>query len=137
MAFEKFNTTKWGKFCKIVIEKLVHNQKSALDSINFCSSQSWENRGSKNSPRSPTIFKLFSEAIFWKALECLEARILLNAERLNIFKYADDTVIFADTAEKLQLLMNKVDQISRNYGLGVNTTKSKVMIISNERIEEV
>uniref|UniRef100_A0A8D8VL77 Craniofacial development protein 2 n=2 Tax=Cacopsylla melanoneura TaxID=428564 RepID=A0A8D8VL77_9HEMI len=86
---------------------------------------------------SPLIFNLYSEAIFQEALEHVESGILLNGKRVNNFRYADDTVIFADTAEGLQTLMNKVAVISRKYGLEVNTSKTKVMIISKERISNV
>lgn len=52
---------------------------------------------------------------------------------VNNFRYADDTVVFADTAHGLQLLINRVVEISKRYGLEVNISKTKVMIISKER----
>uniref|UniRef100_A0A8D8SXR8 Craniofacial development protein 2 n=1 Tax=Cacopsylla melanoneura TaxID=428564 RepID=A0A8D8SXR8_9HEMI len=86
---------------------------------------------------SPLIFNLYSEAIFQEALENMEEGILLNGKRVNNFRYADDTIIFADTAEGLQHLMDKVTNISRKYGLEVNISKTKSMIISKEKIEGV
>lgn len=80
---------------------------------------------------------MYSEAIFQEALEYTEAGVLLNGEQINNFRYADDTVIFADTAQGLQLLLDRVVESSKRYGLEVNTSKTKVMIISKERIRRV
>jgi len=55
----------------------------------------------------------------------------------NNFRYADDTVIFADTAQELQLLLDRVVEVSKKYGLEVNTSKTKIMVISKERIGKV
>jgi len=51
---------------------------------------------------------MYSEAIFQEAQEYTEAEVLLSGERINNFRYADDTVIFADTAQGLQLLLDRV-----------------------------
>lgn len=82
---------------------------------------------------SPVIFNLYSEYIFREALQDIEAGILLNGERLNNIRYADDTVIFADNLASLQLLMDSVTSYSRQYGLEINTKKTKFMIISKDQ----
>lgn len=62
---------------------------------------------------------------------------MLKGERLNNFRYVYDTVIFADTAQGLQLMMNRVAEINRKYDLEVNIKETKMMIISKEPIGEV
>jgi len=85
---------------------------------------------------SPVIFNLYSEYIFRETLQDMEAGILLNGERLNNIGYADDTVIFADNLASLQLLMDRVTY-SRQYGLEINTNKTKFMIISKNKTPAV
>lgn len=84
---------------------------------------------------SPLIFNLYSEEIFKEALENCESGVLLNGERLNNIRYADDTVIFADSIESLQQLMDGVNEVSERYGLEMNINKTKFMVISKEKRE--
>uniref|UniRef100_A0A8D8Q762 Craniofacial development protein 2 n=1 Tax=Cacopsylla melanoneura TaxID=428564 RepID=A0A8D8Q762_9HEMI len=83
---------------------------------------------------SPLLFNLYSEEIFKEALYEGDEGILLNGERLNNIRYADDTVIFADSLEGLQSLITKVNTVSENYGLQMNIAKTKFMIISKTLI---
>lgn len=83
---------------------------------------------------SPLIFNLYSERIFSEALYGVDKGILINGHRLNNIKYADDTVVFADSHEDLQALMDKITHHSSQYGLEVNVKKTKLMIVSKERI---
>lgn len=78
-------------------------------------------------------FQSVSEYIFSEALQDIEAGNLLNGERLNNIRYANDTVIFADNLASLQLLMDRVTSYSRQYGLEINTNKTKFMIISKNQ----
>lgn len=66
---------------------------------------------------SPILFNLYSEQIFKEALDELDAGILVNEDRLNNIRYADDTVVFADSPEALQEIMDRVVTVSRKYGL--------------------
>uniref|UniRef100_A0A8D8YBA7 Craniofacial development protein 2 n=3 Tax=Cacopsylla melanoneura TaxID=428564 RepID=A0A8D8YBA7_9HEMI len=83
---------------------------------------------------SPILFNLYSEYIFKEALADLDEGISINGVHLNNLRYADDTIVFADTLEGLQQLMNKVTETSKKYGLDINTNKTKFMIISKENI---
>ena len=59
----------------------------------------------------------------------------MNGVKLNNFRYADDTIIFADTMEGLQKLMTKISETSNRYGLDINTNKTKFIIISKKNIQ--
>lgn len=72
------------------------------------------------------IFNLYSQEIFREALEKDENGVLVNDKPLNNIRY-DDTVIFADSLEGLQQLMNKVNEVSKRYGLKM--TIKKFMVI--------
>lgn len=84
---------------------------------------------------SPLIFNLYSEHIFKEALKEIEEGISINGLRLNNLRYADDTIVFADTLEGLQKLMDKITETSKQYGLDINTGKTKFMIISKKDIK--
>lgn len=81
---------------------------------------------------SPILFNIYSEQIFLEPLEDAEEGIPINGTRLNNIRYADDTLIFADSAEGLQTLGNKVANVSRKYGLDINSKKTKCMLISKD-----
>ena len=83
---------------------------------------------------SPILFNLYSEHIFGEALEDQEEGISVNGRKLNNIRYADDTIVFADSIEGLQLLMDRVVEKSSQYGLEINTNKTKLMVISKENI---
>ncbi|KAG5890595.1 hypothetical protein JTB14_012679 [Gonioctena quinquepunctata] len=56
---------------------------------------------------------------------------LLHKVTLNLDseRYADDTVILAESIEDLQRLMNKVSTCSEEYGLSPNTKRTKFIVI--------
>ena len=47
---------------------------------------------------------------------------------LNNLRYADDIVLIATTPTAHQQLIDKVDAVSRDYGLEISTRKTKVMV---------
>lgn len=55
--------------------------------------------------------------------------------RVNTIKYADDTVILAESTEDLQLLLNRISEAGQEMGLNINTRKTKMMIFSRNRHE--
>uniref|UniRef100_A0A8D8SHV0 Craniofacial development protein 2 n=1 Tax=Cacopsylla melanoneura TaxID=428564 RepID=A0A8D8SHV0_9HEMI len=83
---------------------------------------------------SPILFNLYSEHIFREALNDMDEGIPINGIRLNNLRYADDTIMLADTIEGLQKLMTKIAEVSSSYGLDINASKTKLMIISKEQI---
>lgn len=82
---------------------------------------------------SPLLFNLYSEVILDEALEDTSEEININGERINNIRYADDTVLLAESAENLQALLERVNIASNHYGLKMNTRKTKVMIISKQK----
>jgi hypothetical protein len=45
--------------------------------------------------------------------------------------YADDTVLFAESAFELQNLLNKLEVYSKSWNLSVNATKTKIVVCRN------
>ena len=58
--------------------------------------------------------------------------IKVGGVNLNNIRYADDTVLVADTPEKLQALLNVVKRESERMGLNINIKKTEVMVASKK-----
>ncbi|XP_030761016.1 serine/threonine-protein kinase SIK2-like [Sitophilus oryzae] len=54
-------------------------------------------------------------------LSYIDEGISINGAPLNNLRYADDTIVFADTIQGLQNLMNSLTESSRKYRLDINT----------------
>lgn len=77
------------------------------------------------------MFNLYSKKSLTEPLR-INIRFLLNAERLNNIRYADDIVVFKDSMKNFQELINYIKDVSCEYGLDFN--KSKFMVISNKLV---
>lgn len=79
---------------------------------------------------SPMLFNMYSESIFQNALEDAEDGIKVNGRLVNNLRYADDTIMIADSCEGLQRLLDRLSTVGDSMGLKINTTKTKVMVIN-------
>ena len=59
--------------------------------------------------------------------------IKVGGSNINNIRYADDTVIIADTPEKLQALLDTVNRESERMGLKINIKKTEVVVASKNR----
>lgn len=84
---------------------------------------------------SPIPFNVYSKRLFKQALEVYDEGILINDECLNIIRYADDAVVFADSLKGLQTLMTRLTEISQYYELDLNTKKIIYMVIGKRIIQ--
>lgn len=72
---------------------------------------------------SPLLFNAYSERLFIEVLEEAEEGIVLNGMLINNLRYADDTILLADTAEEIQRLIDRVVRTYVLYNMRLNTTK--------------
>ena len=56
--------------------------------------------------------------------------IRLNGYNINNIRYADDTILIADSEEKLHGLLNVLNKVSETKILKINKSKAERMIIS-------
>lgn len=76
------------------------------------------------------LFNLYSEEIIKVALNEEPAGITINGQTINNLRYADDTVIIAETLNDLQRIVKKLKDVGLQFGLNMNLKKTKYMIIS-------
>ena len=77
---------------------------------------------------SPCLFNLYAEYTM-RNTELQEAQAgLKTAERnINNLRYADDTILMAESKEELKSLLMKVKEESEKVGLKFNIQKTKIM----------
>ena len=77
---------------------------------------------------SPCLFNLYAEYIMRNAgLEETQAGIKTARRNINNLRYADDTILMAESEEELKSLLMKVKEESEKVGLKLNIQKSKIM----------
>ncbi|KAL1448667.1 hypothetical protein WDU94_003512 [Cyamophila willieti] len=140
--FEKaFDRVQHGKLIEIlkktnidekdarIIGNLYWQQKATIRTDNSESEEVSIRRGVRQGcVISPLLFNLYSEEIFKEALRETTGGIQVEGTIINNIRYADDTVIFAKDINELQNLMNRIVDTCKNYGLNLNTKKTKYMI---------
>ena len=63
-------------------------------------------------------------------LDEAQAGIKIAGRNINNLRYADDTMLMAESEEELKLLLMKVKEDSENVGLKLNIQKTKIMASS-------
>ena len=86
---------------------------------------------------SPDFFNLYAEVIIREIKE--EDGIKIGGKNINNIRYADDTVVIADSEEKLQNLLQRVNKESELRGIKINIKNTKIMVVSkrdhNQRMD--
>lgn len=86
---------------------------------------------------SPLLFNIYSEFIISEALVDSERGISVNGVPISNIRYADDTVLLGESAEDLQWLLNKINEVSNENGLKMNVNKTKWMVISKQNVVDI
>ena len=64
----------------------------------------------------------------WNAgLDEAQAGIKISGRNINNLRYADDTILMAESEEELKSLLMKVKEESENADLKLNIQKTKIM----------
>ena len=79
---------------------------------------------------SPDLFNIYSEIIL-RSIKHHEG-VRVGGNNINNLRYADDTVLIADSEEKLQNILTTVTVESENKGLKPNAKKTECMVISKQ-----
>ena len=81
---------------------------------------------------SPHLFALYTEMIM-RSINDMEG-IKMGGHVINNLRYADDTVIIAESKNQLQQLMDTVVEESESKGLFLNNAKSFTMVFSKSEV---
>src|SRR5574337_935123 len=77
---------------------------------------------------SPCLFNLYAVYIMQKAgLEKAQAGIKIARRKINNLRYADDTILMAESKQELNSLLIKVKEESGKPSLKLNIQKTKIM----------
>ena len=80
---------------------------------------------------SSFLFNFYAEYIMRNSgLEEAQARIKIAGRNINKLRYADDTILMAESEEELKSLLMKVKEESEKIGLKLNIQKTKIMASS-------
>ena len=84
-------------------------------------------------PLSPTLFNYFVEELAKKLRECGHGATIEGLD-VGSLLYADDVVLVAESAEKLQGLIDVVDKFCRRWHMDINLKKSEVMVVGKRSL---
>ena len=74
------------------------------------------------------LFNLYAEYIMRNAgLDKAQAGIKISRRNINNLRYADETILMAESEEQLKSLLMKVKEESEKVGLKLNIQKTKIM----------
>ena len=77
---------------------------------------------------SPCLYNLYAEYIMWNAgLDETQAGIKIAGRNINHLRYANDTILMAESEEELNSLLMKVKEESEKAGLELSVQKTKIM----------
>ena len=77
---------------------------------------------------SPCLFNFYAEYIMRNAgLEETQAGIKIAGRNINNLRYADDTILMAESEEELKSLLMKGKEESEKVGLKLNIQKNKII----------
>ena len=76
---------------------------------------------------SSCLFNLYEEYIMRNGLEEAQTGIKIARRNINNLRYADDTILMAESEEELKSLLMKVKEESEKVGLKLNIQKTKIM----------
>ena len=81
---------------------------------------------------SPCLFNFYAECIMRNGgLDEAQAGIKVAGRNINNLRYADDTILMAESEEELKSLLMKVKEESKKPVLNLNIRKTKVMASSH------
>ena len=66
----------------------------------------------------------------WETLEESQVGIKIAGRNINNLRYADDTIVMAESEEELKSLLMKVKEESEKVGLKLNIQKTNIMASS-------
>ena len=81
---------------------------------------------------SPCLFNFYADNITRNGgLQEAQTGIKIAGRNINNLRYADDTILMAESEEELKSLLMKVKEESEKVGLKLNIQRAKIMVSSH------
>ena len=81
---------------------------------------------------SPLLFSIYAERMMVEALDGVDEGVKVGGSLLKDIRFADDQGMVAETERGLQIIMNRLNDASKEYGMKINIKKTKVMKVSKQ-----
>src|SRR6476469_5857633 len=81
-------------------------------------------------PQSPRLFSIYAEVTMMEALKNVEEEIRVGGELIKDAKYADDEGMVANTAARLQRMVDSLNTTAKQYDMKINVKKTKAVVVS-------
>ncbi|GFR82210.1 retrovirus-related Pol polyprotein from type-1 retrotransposable element R2 [Elysia marginata] len=81
----------------------------------------------------PDLFNLYSEVILRNITDMEGVKV--GGRNITNLRYADDTVLIANSQENLQALLSVVTYESESMGLQLNARKTECMVVSKKQVK--
>lgn len=78
---------------------------------------------------SPLLFNIYTELVMRITLENWTDGVAIGGYKIANLRYADDTTLFASSADLMEELLLKMEHVSLTFGLKINRSKTKMMIV--------
>ena len=79
----------------------------------------------------PCLFGFYAQYIMWNSgLDESQGGIKISGRNINNLRYADGTILMAESKEELKSLLMRVEKKSEKAGLKLNIQKTNIMAIS-------
>lgn len=82
---------------------------------------------------SSDLYNLYSKKMF-SDFEEMTIGIKVGGKIYNNLRFADDTVLIAESWDQLQVLTSKVKEVGKQYGLNININKTMCMAVSKQKL---
>ena len=82
--------------------------------------------------RLPLLFSIYVERMMVEALDDVGEGVKVGGSLLKDIRFADDQGMVAETEQGLQNIMDRLHDISKEYGMKINIKNTKVMRISKQ-----
>jgi len=76
------------------------------------------------------------EQIMLEAMENFEGTVSVAGQKVSNLRFADDIDLIAGNSEELSNITERLDSITRKYGMEISSEKSKIMVTSRQNSEE-
>jgi len=84
---------------------------------------------------SPLLFSIFLELIIARALNGVDAGVVLSGHIVNNLRFADDIAAVAEREHNLQAVVDGIESESTKMGMKINIDKTELQLISIRKTE--